>query len=65
MWLIDPIVRTVCASNEQFVEASRTVQQEWYLWCELVHASDCMGSRGIQQGVARVVLQTGKRPQHI
>ena len=36
-----------------------------YLWCELVHASDCMRSRCIQQGIARVVLQTGKCPQHI
>lgn len=36
-----------------------------YLWCELIHASDRMRSRCIQQGIARVVLQTGKCPQHI
>ena len=49
--------------DQKHDEAVISVQA--YLWCELVHASDCMRSRCIQQGIARVMLQTGKCPQHI
>ena len=52
--------RHVADQNDEAV----TIVQA-YLWCKLVHASDCMRSRCIQQGIARVVLQTGKCPQHI
>lgn len=49
--------------NQKQEEAVTIVQA--YLWCKLIHASDCMRSRCIQQGIARVMLQTGKCPQHI
>lgn len=49
--------RHVADQNDEAV----TIVQA-YLWCKLVHASDCMRSRCIQQGIAKVVLQTGKRP---
>ena len=36
-----------------------------YLRCELIHAANSMGSRAIKEGIARVMLQTCKCPQHI